>query len=153
MPAAELKEQEERLRFLLTRVDSESAKFERVLKQVEAKRAELDKALDKQGLENVAINLLPHGEESPTLVEELRSHVLDLGKTRNLIASKLNLVVKEEELLENLQEKYGDKVKLLKLPSGEFEIDFADEDTAAAFSQMQSGKKLLQQLRETLVEK
>ncbi|MBS3062977.1 MAG: hypothetical protein J4203_03830 [Candidatus Diapherotrites archaeon] len=153
MPESELKEQEERLRFLLTRVEAELAKFERLLKQVEAKQAGLGQAIAKEGLDNVEVNVSPHGEEARSLVEELRSHVLDLGKTKNLVASRLNLVVKEEELLEGLQEKYGDSVQLVKLPSGEFEVEFRDADTEQAFNQMQSGKKLLQQLRESMAKK
>ncbi len=153
MPGPELKEQEERLRFLLTRVDAELDKFGRVLKQVEAKQSKLGDAIAKEGMEGVTVNVLPHGEDAGNLFEELKNHLLDLAKTKNLIASKLNLVVKEEELLDTLRDKYGDSVQLVKLPSGEFEIDFKDEDTEQAFNQMQSGKKLLQQLRQTLVEK
>ncbi len=153
MPAAELKEQEERLRFLLTRVDSEMAKFERLQKQVDAKQASLSSAISREGLEGVTVNVTPHGEGSANLAEELRNHLLDLNKTKNLIAGKLNLVVKEEELIASLKGKYGENVALVKLPSGEFEIDFKDPDTEQAFNQVQSGKKLLQQLRESLAEK
>ncbi len=147
-----LKEQEERLKFLLSRVDSEITKFERLLKEAQAKRAELEAAVHEQGLKVVPIAVAPHSEGSSNLEEDLQQHLLDLNKLKNLISSKLTIVIKEEELIEGLKKKYGTRVGLEKVGASEFKITYSDSDSEAAFAQINNSKKMISKLRDSVEE-
>lgn len=146
----ELKDQEERLRFLVSKVDSEIKKFQGLLDTAETLGGELDEAVRKEGLQSVPIAISPHSEESEGLAEELKQHIMDLNKLKNLINAKLNLVIKEEELIEGLQRKYGNKVSLKRISGGDFEINYADDKTDNAFNQLKNSKKLIAQLKDSV---
>ncbi len=148
----DLKEQEERLKFLISRIDSEIEKFKKVLIGVESKREELDKAITKKGLQSVPINISPHSLDKSGLYEELQQHILDLNKLKNLINSRLDVVIKEEELILGLKEKYGKSVNLEKNDGGEFEVSFKDTETESAYSQIKNSRRLIEQLRESMKE-
>jgi SMC interacting uncharacterized protein involved in chromosome segregation len=143
----ELKEQEERLRFLLSKVDAEISKFESLVKSIDAKQDSLTAQIRDAGMQSVPIRITPHSEATENLYDEINAHLMDLNKLKNLLSSKLNLVLKEEELFAKLNKKYGKSVDIERSPSGEFEILYKDDDTSAAFSQLSTSKKLIDQLR------
>ncbi|MFH1586272.1 MAG: hypothetical protein ABID38_00270 [Candidatus Diapherotrites archaeon] len=148
----DLKEQEERLKFLISRIDSEIEKFKKILAEVEGKRDELDNAITKKGLQSVPINIAPHSMDKRGLYEELQQHILDLNKLKNLINSRLDVVIKEEELILGLKEKYGKSVNLEKNEGGEFEVSFKDAGTENAYSQIKNSRRLIEQLKESIKE-
>ena len=147
---AELKEQEERLRFLISRIDSEILKFQKLLKSIEQKQSKLNEAIRERGLQEVPINIVPHSEEKENLREEIKQHIMDLNKLKNYINGKLEVVIKEEELIEDLKKEYGQSVSLHKLDSGEFEINYEDKETEKAHNHVKTSKKLVNQLKKSI---
>lgn len=147
---AELKEQEERLRFLISRIDSEIVKFQKSLNTVEEKQSRLNEAIIKRGLQEVPINITPHSAEKQNLHQEIKQHIMDLNKLKNYINGKLEVVIKEEELIEDLKKEHGKNVSLHKLESGEFEINYKDEETEKAYNQINVSKKLINQLKKSI---
>lgn len=145
-----LKEREERLRFLLTKVDSEIDKFESLLGSAENLQSELDAEIRGTGLQSLPINFTPHTEGQRDLQDELKQHILSLNKLKNLINKKLKKVIREEELLEGLQKKYGDKVSLKGAGKGELELIYKDEETEKMFSRLKNSKKMISQLKESV---
>ena len=146
----DLKRQEEGLKLLLRKTDSELARFEKIHQGVEARKEELNKAVVKAGLQSVPFDIGPHSENSKTLDLEIKTHILELNKIKNFINAKLNVVIREEELLLELQKRYGKSVGVRKLSGGEFDLTFSDKETKAAFSELQKGKKTLSAVRKTL---
>ena len=146
----DFREQEERLKFLISRINSEISKFEKIQQSMAKMQEKLNTAITQKGLLKVPIDIFPHSEDKQSLYEELRQHVLDLYKLKNLISTKLDLVIKEEELLADLQKEYGTKVELQKLPTGEFELRYHDTETEEAYNAIRTSKKLVSQLRETI---
>jgi len=148
----DLKEQEERLKFLISRIDSEIEKFKKIQSGVGERKDELDGAITKKGLQSVPINIAPHSMDKSNLFDEIQQHILDLNKLKNLINGRLEVVIKEEELIQGLKEKYGKSVSLVKGESGEFEVAFKNEETEEAFNQIKTSRRLIEQLKESLKE-
>ena len=69
---------------------------------------------------------------------------------KNYLSSKLELVIKEEELLEELKKKHGDNVELLKNPAGEFEIVYTDSETDDAYNKLKASRKLVSDLKASM---
>ena len=147
-----LKEQEERLRFLLSRVDAEAEKFQKIISLLDAKENALNEEITDAGLQTVPINIAPHSATESNLYDEVRAHLMELNKMKNFLSGKLNVVIKEEELIGKLNKKYGKNVQLKKLGSGEFEIDFKDAESEKAYAQLNASKKLIAQLKESVSE-
>jgi len=143
----ELKEREERLRFLLSKIDSEIEKFKKISGLVDGKRQALSTEITKKGLSEVPLEIRPHSGEEQGLTEEITKHLLELNKMKNYLSSKLELVIKEEELLEELKKKHGDNVELLKTPAGEFEIVYTDSETDDAYNKLKASRKLVSDLK------
>ena len=143
----ELKEQEDRLRFLLSKVDAEISKFESLVKSIDLKQGQLTAQIRDAGMQSVPIRIMPHSDATQNLYDEPNQHLLELNKLKNFLSSKLNLVLKEEELFSKLNKKYGNNVEIDRNPAGEFEIRYKDEDTSAAYTQLSTSKKLIEQLR------
>lgn len=152
MAGPELKAQEDRLRFLVSRIDSEVKKFQDMLSALERKQEGIQTMIKKQGLEPVPIRINPHSTSTQNLIAEMQGHVMELNKLKNYVNQKLNEVVREEGLREKLSREFGEKIQIKKLPSGEFEIDYSDPDTLNLFTQVQASKKTINQLREKLAE-
>jgi len=149
---AGLKEREERLKFILSKVNTETEKFRKILSSLEARQEELSEAVSGKGISNIPVNITPHTESSENLYEETRQHIMELTKLKSLIETRLNLVIKEEELIAELKEKYGDNVSLAKLPTGEFQIEFRDGKSEDAFEQLKMSRKMIGQLRDSVHE-
>ncbi len=146
----DLKRQEEELKLLLRKADSEIARFEKIYQGIEARKEELNKAVEGAGLQSVPFEIGPHSDGSRNLDLEIKNHILELNKIKNFINAKLNVVIREEELLLELQRKYGESVGVRRLPGGEFDLTFSDKETKAAFSELQKGRKILSEVRKTL---
>ncbi|MDP6671284.1 MAG: hypothetical protein QGI60_05745 [archaeon] len=146
----DLKRQEEELKLLLSKADSEIARFEKIYKGVEVRKEELNKAVKGAGLQSVPFEIGPHSDGSKNLDVELKNHILELNKIKNFINAKLNVVIREEELLVELQKRYGKNVGVKRLPGGEFDLTFSDAETKAAFSELQKGRKVLSAVRKTV---
>ena len=139
----DLKQQEEELRLLIRKIDSELANFKRLKDKVGVKRAKLEKSVSKAGLQPVPVEITPHSGEDANLEQGINKHLLDLNKLKNFINGRLKVVIREEELLAKLQSEYGEEVGIKKLSGGEFELTFADGETQAAFEDLQKSKKLI----------
>ena len=145
-----LKESEERLRFLLSKIDSEIEKFKGISDLVYNKRQAISTEITKKGLNEVPLEIRPHSTEEPGLTEELTKHLLELNKMKNYLSSKLELVIKEEELLKELKKKHGDNVELVKNPAGEFEIIYKDSETDDAYNKLKASRKLISDLKASM---
>ena len=146
----DLKQQEEELKLLIKKIDSEIADFEKLKTAIDVKKATLGEAVNKAGLQPVPIDVVPHSDSSRDLEEEIKQHILDLNKLKNFINGKLKVVIREEELLNELQEKYGKEVGIKKLPGGEFELTFSDKETEQAFAKLQKSKELLSTVKKSV---
>lgn len=149
---AVLREEEDRLRFLVSRIDSEIEKFTKMLKELEEKQLVVQNEIEGHGLQPIPVKIKPHSEETENLLVDMQNHIANLNKMKNFVSQKLNIVIKEEELVESLRDKFGEAVSIKKLPSGEFEIEYSDQDTLMLHSQIQAGKKIVEQLRKSLEE-
>ena len=147
---AELKEKEERLRFLLSKIDSEIGKFKEMSESLEEKKNALVKEISRKGVAEVPVEITPHSGEQESLAEEITCHLLELNKMKNYLGGKLEIILKEEELLEELKKKYGSKVSLVKGRKGEFEIMYTDAETDAVYTKLKAGKKLVLDMRESM---
>ncbi len=146
----ELKEEEKRLQFLLSRIDSEIEKFTNLLKIIETKQTDLQQSVTKQGFEPIPIKFKPHSGESQNLMDEIQDHLNQLRQLRNLTNQKLNIVVKEEELDIALHKKYNQNASIQKTANGDFEIIYTDQDLLYLYSEIMSGKKITNLVREEL---
>ena len=146
----DLKRQEEELKLLLRKADSEIARFEKIYQGVDIRKEELNKAVKEAGLQSVPFEIGPHSDGSKNLDIEIKNHILELNKIKNFINAKLNVVIREEELLVELQKRYGKSVGVRRLPGGEFDLTFSDKETKAAFSELHKGRKVLSEVRKTL---
>ncbi len=149
MPA-DLKQQEETLKLLIKKIDSEIVRFEKIKTEVGVKRAKLEESVNTAGLQPVPIEIAPHSGTGENLEQEIKQHILDLNKLKNFINGKLNVVIKEEELLNELQKKYGKEVGIKKIPGGEFELTFSDAETKKAFAALQKSKKMLSTVKRSV---
>jgi hypothetical protein len=145
-----LKQQEEELKLLIKKVDSEIAKFERLRAEIGAKKEMLEKSVIDAGLQPIPVNISPHPTESTDLEYDIRQHLLNLNKIKNFINGKLNVVIKEEELLAELEKAYGKKVGIRRLSGGEFELIFSDSKTQGAFNELQKSKKILSAVKQSI---
>jgi len=145
----DFREEEERLRFLIAKIDAEISRFSELKEKLESRQEELSDALRSEGLQPVPIIFQPSAG-TKDLLDELTDHVLELNKMKNFVAQKLNMAIKEEELLEKLQKKHGSAVNLKHLPSGEFELVINDTDTQQVFAQIQASRKNMNSLKKTI---
>ncbi len=148
--AAALKQQEEELRLLIRKIDTEIVAFEKLKTEVSVKKAKIEKSVNVAGLQPVPINIAPHSGSADNLVRELEQHVLALNKVKNFINGKLKVVIKEEELLAELQKEYGKEVNIKKHPNGEFELVFSDDGTKAAFKALEKSKGMLETVKKSV---
>lgn len=147
----DFREEEERLRFLVVKIDAEITRFSELKEKLELRQEDLSNALRSEGLQPVPIIFQP-SSGTKDLLDELTDHVLELNKMKNFVAQKLNMVIKEEELLEKLRKKHGSAVDLKHLPSGEFELVINDTDTQQVFTQVQASRKNMNSLKKTIQE-
>ena len=143
----DLSEKEERLRFLLGKIDNEVSKFRNIKNELDTKKQELSKEISKSGVDNVSINL--YSDTQDNIVEFVNSHVLELENLKNYISSELNKTVKRKDLLASLRKKYGDKVTVEETQFGEFRIKYSDKDVTDAAQITNLSKKLIRNLKET----
>ena len=66
---------------------------------------------------------------------------------------KLESIMQEEELLEELKKKFKDNVKITKLEHGEFEIDFTDAETKEAYTELSKSTKIIENIKDALQNK
>jgi len=147
----DFKETEDRLRFLITKIDSEILRFSGIKHELEERQDSFNKALKSEGMQPVPVIFQP-SSGAKDLLDEVTDHILELSKLKNLVAQRLNLVIKEEELLEKLRKKHGESVSLKHLPSGEFEIVVDDDGTKQVFSQLQASRKNIASLKTVVQE-
>jgi len=144
---AELKDEEERLRVLLKKIDAEILRFNELLEKAKAKREEVEDTITGAGLHKIPVNVKPSSEALPDLVSELNQHLLNLNKIKNFISGKLEAVVKEEELIEQLKSNFGEKIKIKKQGSADFEVDFSDEETKRMYEKLLKSKKEMESVK------
>jgi len=142
-----LKEKEERFRFLLSKIEAEVSKFKEINEELNKKKTEIMKFITKSGAENVTITLSSDNQEN--ISELVSAHLLELENLRNYIAGELQKIVKEEELLEMLSQKYNDKISIEETEKGSFKIKYNDEDIDNAILSTNLSKKLVQSLKDT----
>lgn len=143
------REEEERLRFLITKIDAEILRFNDMKEKLESRLDSFNKELKSEGMQPVPVYFQPASGQRD-LLDDLTEHILELNKMKNLVAQKLKLVIREEELFEKLQQKHGSSVDLKHLPTGEFEIVVSDSETQQVFSQVQASKKNMAALRKSI---
>ena len=150
---ADLKEQEETYRLLIRKIDTELTKFEKLKEKIKSKRKDITAEVKKAGFDTVPVRITPHSKSKDDLISEIENHILSLTKTKNFISMKLESIMQEEELLEELKKKFKDKVKITKLEHGEFEIDFMDSETKDAYTELSQSTKLIENIKNTLQKK
>lgn len=146
----ELKEKEERLRFLLSKIDSEIEKFKEMQASVEERKMSINRDITSKGLSEVPLEIRPHSDEQDGLGGEVNRHLMELSKMRNYLNGKLELVIKEEELLKELKKKHGNKVSLVKTDEGEFEIVYEDSETEEMYDKLKASRKLIADLKSSM---
>ena len=146
----DLGQQEEELKLLIRKIDSEIDHFETMKDEIRAKRASLERDVKEAGLQPVPIQIVNKEGSEENLEYEIERHILELNKTKNFISSKLNLVLKEEEFVAGLQKKYGKEVGIKKISKGDFELVFADKATAIASNELAKSKKMLSTVKQSI---
>ncbi|MCX8158108.1 MAG: hypothetical protein N3D73_00380 [Candidatus Diapherotrites archaeon] len=146
----DLKDKEERLRFLLSKIEDEIDRFSKMQEIIETKNRELFVEISKKGLTETPLEIAPHSDGHQSLLDEVREHILELNKVKSYLSAKLDLILKEEELIEALKKKYGNNVNLLKRADGVFEISYTDEETKNTYLKLKASKKLLSDLKSSI---
>lgn len=144
---ADLKREEEDLKILIKKIDSEILRLQSVLEEIESKQSNIQMAVTRTGLQTIPINIYPNSNDNADLVGELKQQILDLNKSKNFLNSKLDITIKEEELIAELKKQFGEAVSLKKSPEGVFEVDFKDNETEKAFSELSKSKKSLEEIK------
>lgn len=144
----ELKDMEERLRFLLSKIDSELERFKSLKQEVEEKKKQLLGSLKDKGIEPIPIELSP--SESMSLAEDVDEHIKELQQFKNSINMKLKNVLREEELIDSLKKEYGENVEVKRDAANAFKIIYKDPSTAKIHAQVRLSKKLISSMREDL---
>lgn len=141
---ADLNEQENELKVLIKRIDSEIVRFRKILEQLESKRDSVKSVIHRSGLEPVPVNISAGYRDD--LIGDIERHVLDLNKTKNFINARLEKVIHEEELLDELKTRFGDGISVKKAGDG-FEVQFSDKGAKDAASDFEKSKETLQEIR------
>ena len=149
----DLKEQEEKYRLLIRKIDIELTKFEKLKEKLKLKRKDITAEIKKTGFDTVPIRITPHSKSKDDLLSEIENHILSLTKTKNFISMKLESIMKEEELLEELKKKFKDSVTIIKLEHGEFEINFTDAETKDAYTELSQSSKLIENIKKSIQNK
>lgn len=150
---ADLKEQEEKYRLLIKKLDTELTKFEKLKEKIKLKRKDITVEVKKAGFDTVPVRITPHSQSKDDLISEIENHILSLTKTKNFISMKLESIMQEEELLEELKKKFKDNVKIIKLEHSEFEINFTDAETKEAYDELLQSTKLIENIKKTIQNK
>lgn len=144
----DLKKEEEELKLLVKKIDSEILKIQNILEEIDTKQNNIQIAVTITGLQAAPINIFPHSDNEQNLAEELKQQILELNKSKNFLTSKLDIAIKEEELLAELKKQFGEAISLKKTRSGEFELEFKDKETQKAFDELEKSKKSLKEIKE-----
>ena len=147
---ANLKDQEEKYRLIIRKIDLEIEKFQKMKKNLSEKQTNVVKAIKGTGFEEVPVRIMPHSETAEDLSNELEKHILSLNKLKNFINMKLESLMHEEELLDELKKKFGDNVSIKKIDRGEFEVNFTDPETKKAFDEIKKSKSLVEEIKNTI---
>ncbi len=147
----DLNEKEERLRFLLSKIDGELTKFKEIKITLDKKKQELNTDLSKLDASGTSISF--YSDEQENVAEYVNSHTLELENLKNYIANELQKIIKQKSILETLKKKYGDKVTVEENQLGGFKIKYTDNDIISAAQTTNLSKKLVQNLKETTLKK
>ena len=98
--ALNFKEEEERLRFLMSKIDSEILRFNEIKQGLEERKNEFNEALNSEGMQPVPVKFQPSVSGSENLLDEISQHILELSKLKNFVAQKLNMVIQGDELMQ-----------------------------------------------------
>lgn len=147
----DLLEKEERLRFLLSKIDSELSKFKDIKSELETKKQELTKELEKLHASDANISF--YSEDQENVFEFVNSHNLELENLKNYIAGELQKVVKQREILELMKKKYGDNIIVEETQFGGIKIKYTDDEISEAAQTTTLSKKLVQNLKDTTLNK
>ncbi len=148
--AVNLVQEEEKLRVLIRKIDSEISRFEKLKNEIGSKRAKLENDVKKVGLQPVLIKILSSAKSDENIETEINKHILDLNKSKNFINTKLNVVIKEEELIEGLRKKYGKDIDVKTIAKGDFELILSDKGTALASKELAKSRKMLLTVNKSL---
>ncbi len=149
MSENDLKKEEEELKLLIKKIDTEILKLQALLEEAESKHSNIQIAITRTGLQTIPINILSASNDSIDLVSGLRKQILDLNKSKNFLNSKLDVTIKEEELIEELKKQFGESVSLKKTMQGDFEINYHDKETDKAVLDLEKSKKTLEEIRKS----
>src|SRR3989344_6805372 len=137
----------ENLEFYLKRIDEEAGRFEDLLEELKSVKKGIAKSIANKGLHAVLIKLTPHAQASSGLIEDVELHVIELNKARNRLLHELHNELTEQAFTE-LKREYGNDLNVKKHSSSDFELDFTNEATLNAFSELKDSKRMLQNLKD-----
>lgn len=146
MAVPELKQREEILQALLKKIDGDIELFANRIETLKQKHEELSNVVTDARLSPVPIHF-QSGAQSEDVLGQLEAHVLELNKLKNLLAMKLNHILQEEDLLDQLQEKYGKNVTFRRNAKGLIELQVRDPAADESLALLQQSKKKLDALR------
>lgn len=146
-----MQEKEDRFKFLLSKLEGEIAKFTLIKSNLDLKRKDIITETAKVGSDGVNVTLFAQDQEN--LNELTNSHLMELENLKNYITNELSKVQKQKELFNNLKAKYGDKVSVEDGQFGGFKIKYTDNDIEEALQNITISKKILQNLRDTTMNK
>lgn len=149
---ADLKEREKQLRLYLKNVESQIKQFESTKKMLQELEDEIRGEITKHSISPTPINLKPSDSYDGDVYGDIQHHLLELNKLRNYISMKLKEVVQEEELLESLQSRFGEKIDFEKPKRGEFEIVYSDQRVKDAFDKLKAGQEKVKLIKDSLSE-
>jgi prefoldin subunit 5 len=146
----ELPKGEDRLRAMLSRLDQQIEKFQKVIEKINAKKKELNEKISEAGLEHVPVSLKASLDSNENIEQKIEEHLLELKKTRNLVLKKLERVLKEEELFAALEKQFKGKIKIKSLGKGDFEVSYADSDTKNAEKELMKSKQNIEEIKKLI---
>lgn len=144
------KEDEEKFRLLIRKIDLEILKFQKLKSTLLDKQQNVSTAVRGTGFEAIPVRMVPHSDSASDLLSEIDNHMMSLNKLKNFINMKLDSLMEEEELLDELKKKFGNNVEIKKLDRGEFEINFTDSDTKKAYEEIKKSAKLVEEIKNTI---
>jgi len=147
----DLNDREERLRFLLSKIDSELSKFKEIKNNLDKKREDIAKDLEKLNATDANISLVADDQENVS--DYINGHVLELENLRNYISGELQKTIKQIEILAEMKKKYGNKVTVEETQFGGVKIKYTDEDVLNAAQTTNLSKKLVQSLKDSTLNK
>ncbi len=147
-----LKEKEKQLRLYLKTVEDQIRKFESIKSVLQEREDEIREEITTHSFSPTPISLKPDAKYKGDVYAEIQKHLLELNKLKNYISIKLKELIKEEELLGLLKNKFGEGINFEKPSRGEFEIVYSDQQVRDAFESLKHGREQAAMIKDSLNE-